>query len=55
CIFQGHRTSYCDHRDRILFIVNKKGRPLTQCKECRELRISKRIHKKCLCPSRKTI
>ncbi|KAJ6534494.1 copper fist DNA binding domain-containing protein [Mycena vulgaris] len=49
CI-KGHRTSTCSHSDRPLFEVAKKGRPTSQCANCRELRRSKRHHSKCVCP-----
>jgi|SRR3984957_2850197 len=48
CI-QGHRSSSCNHTDRPLFEVKKKGRPVSQCEMCRELRHSRRIHSKYAC------
>ncbi|KDQ57224.1 hypothetical protein JAAARDRAFT_288915 [Jaapia argillacea MUCL 33604] len=48
CI-KGHRASSCKHHDRPLFEIKKKGRPVTQCEHCRELRKTKQIHVKCLC------
>ncbi|KAJ3894909.1 hypothetical protein GG344DRAFT_86249 [Lentinula edodes] len=48
CI-KGHRSSTCSHTDRPLFEVKKKGRPVSQCERCRELRQSKRVHSKCNC------
>ncbi|KLO15512.1 copper-fist-domain-containing protein, partial [Schizopora paradoxa] len=48
CI-KGHRSSTCNHSDRPLFEIKKKGRPVTQCEHCRELRKSKQVHVKCLC------
>lgn len=48
CI-KGHRSSSCKHTDRPLFEIKKKGRPVSQCEKCRELRQSKRVHSKCLC------
>lgn len=48
CI-KGHRSSSCKHTDRPLFEIKKKGRPVSQCQKCRELRQSKRMHSKCLC------
>src|ERR1700733_13571948 len=48
CI-KGHRSSSCKHSDRPLFEIKKKGRPVSQCEKCRELRQSKRMHSKCLC------
>jgi len=48
CI-KGHRSSSCHHSDRPLFEIKKKGRPVSQCEKCRELRQSKKIHSKCTC------
>ncbi|EKM60433.1 uncharacterized protein PHACADRAFT_83199 [Phanerochaete carnosa HHB-10118-sp] len=48
CI-KGHRSSSCSHTDRPLFEVKKKGRPVSQCNKCRELRKTKRMHSKCEC------
>ncbi|KAJ4485490.1 hypothetical protein J3R30DRAFT_1364453 [Lentinula aciculospora] len=48
CI-KGHRSSTCSHTDRPLFEVKKKGRPVSQCEKCRELRQSKKVHSKCNC------
>ena len=48
CI-KGHRSSGCQHTDRPLFEVKKKGRPVSQCEKCRELRKTKRMHGKCTC------
>ncbi|TCD60797.1 hypothetical protein EIP91_009510 [Steccherinum ochraceum] len=50
CI-KGHRSSSCHHTDRPLFEVKKKGRPVSQCEKCRELRKTKRVHSKCACSS----
>ncbi|KAJ6626989.1 hypothetical protein B0H10DRAFT_1906506 [Mycena sp. CBHHK59/15] len=49
CI-KGHRSSSCHHTDRPLFEIKKKGRPVSQCETCRELRQSRRVHSKCNCP-----
>ncbi|KAJ7171776.1 hypothetical protein C8R43DRAFT_1231273 [Mycena crocata] len=49
CI-KGHRSSSCHHTDRPLFEIKKKGRPVSQCEKCRELRQSRRVHSKCNCP-----
>ncbi|KAJ7071600.1 hypothetical protein C8F01DRAFT_441873 [Mycena amicta] len=49
CI-KGHRSSSCSHTDRPLFEIKKKGRPVSQCTTCRELRQSRRVHSKCQCP-----
>lgn len=48
CI-KGHRSSACKHTDRPLFEIQKKGRPVTQCFHCRELRKTKQVHIKCNC------
>ncbi|EIW79833.1 copper-fist-domain-containing protein, partial [Coniophora puteana RWD-64-598 SS2] len=50
CI-KGHRSSACKHTDRPLFEIKKKGRPITQCEHCRELRKTKQVHVKCSCGS----
>ncbi|TEB26794.1 copper-fist-domain-containing protein [Coprinellus micaceus] len=51
CI-KGHRSSSCKHFDRPLFEIKKKGRPVTQCEHCRELRKTKQVHVKCICDGR---
>lgn len=48
CI-KGHRSSSCHHTDRPLFEIKKKGRPVSQCDKCRELRKTRRVHNKCEC------
>ncbi|EMD37150.1 hypothetical protein CERSUDRAFT_115065 [Gelatoporia subvermispora B] len=48
CI-KGHRSSACKHTDRPLFEIKRKGRPVTQCDHCRELRKTKQVHVKCMC------
>ncbi|KAJ8700884.1 copper-binding transcription factor [Pleurotus ostreatus] len=48
CI-KGHRSSSCQHTDRPLFEIKRKGRPVTQCEHCRELRKTKQVHVKCIC------
>ncbi|KAG2206571.1 hypothetical protein INT47_008588, partial [Mucor saturninus] len=48
CI-KGHRATHCKHTDRVLVPIKKKGRPSTQCKRCRELRIIRQLHVKCDC------
>ncbi|CDO74799.1 hypothetical protein BN946_scf185001.g47 [Trametes cinnabarina] len=48
CI-KGHRSSNCQHTDRPLFEIKKKGRPVSQCQKCRELRKTKRMHSRCTC------
>ncbi|ORE02782.1 copper-fist-domain-containing protein [Rhizopus microsporus var. microsporus] len=54
CI-KGHRSSHCNHVDRPLFEIRKKGRPVTQCTYCRDLRKTKQVHIKCACNSKKGI
>ncbi|KAJ7112853.1 copper fist DNA binding domain-containing protein [Mycena crocata] len=49
CI-KGHRSSSCTHSQRPLFEVAKKGRPVSQCPTCRQLRQDKKYHSKCKCP-----
>ncbi|KAF8153271.1 hypothetical protein B0H34DRAFT_722916 [Crassisporium funariophilum] len=51
CI-KGHRSSACKHTDRPLFEIKKKGRPVTQCEHCRELRKTKQVHVKCICETK---
>ncbi|KAI8967596.1 copper fist DNA binding domain-containing protein, partial [Mycotypha africana] len=48
CI-KGHRSSKCTHNDRELFEIKKKGRPITQCANCRLLRKTRQLHIKCQC------
>ncbi|KLJ07315.1 hypothetical protein EMPG_17197 [Blastomyces silverae] len=48
CI-RGHRVSNCQHADRPLSHINKKGRPVSQCPHCRGLRKSRTTHTKCEC------
>lgn len=48
CI-RGHRSSSCTHADRPLFEIRKKGRPVSQCPHCRDLRKIKSCHTKCEC------
>ncbi|KAI7883493.1 copper-fist-domain-containing protein, partial [Lichtheimia hyalospora FSU 10163] len=48
CI-KGHRASHCNHKDRPLIEIKKKGRPATQCSRCRELRLVRQLHVKCDC------
>ncbi|ORY92055.1 copper fist DNA binding domain-domain-containing protein [Syncephalastrum racemosum] len=48
CI-KGHRSTKCNHSDRQLFEVRRKGRPVSQCAVCRELRVTKLVHVKCSC------
>lgn len=46
---RGHRVSNCQHADRPLQHINKKGRPVSQCSHCRNMRRSKSAHVKCDC------
>ncbi|CEI93739.1 Putative Copper fist transcription factor [Rhizopus microsporus] len=48
CI-KGHRSSKCEHVDRELIEIKRKGRPVTQCERCRQLRKTKQMHLKCEC------
>lgn len=58
CI-RGHRSSKCDHKDRVLLEVRKPGRPLSSCPHpvgscsCERLVINYTIPKtsECACPS----
>ncbi|KAJ3890118.1 hypothetical protein GG344DRAFT_50218, partial [Lentinula edodes] len=54
CI-KGHRSSACKHTDRPLYEIKKKGRPVTQCEHCRELRKTKQVHVKCICHKEETV
>ncbi|KAF4981540.1 hypothetical protein FZEAL_2674 [Fusarium zealandicum] len=51
CI-RGHRVAQCQHNDRPLQQVSKKGRPVSQCSHCRSLRKSRSLHTNCKCGSR---
>ncbi|KAI9151646.1 Copper resistance protein CRF1 [Paramyrothecium foliicola] len=46
---RGHRVSNCQHSDRPLQHINKKGRPVSQCQHCRAMRKSRAAHIKCDC------
>jgi len=46
---RGHRVSNCQHSDRPLQHINKKGRPVSQCSHCRTLRKSRSAHVRCDC------
>ncbi|KAG9228820.1 hypothetical protein BJ875DRAFT_223174 [Amylocarpus encephaloides] len=50
---RGHRVSNCQHGDRPLQHINKKGRPATQCTHCRSLRKSRASHVRCECGGEK--
>jgi len=51
CI-RGHRSTNCTHNDRPLFYIRKKGRPVSQCTQCRALRKNRSLHTRCECPTR---
>ncbi|KAL9127273.1 MAG: hypothetical protein Q9217_003808 [Psora testacea] len=46
---RGHRVSTCQHTDRPLTHINKKGRPVSQCPHCRGLRKARASHVACEC------
>ncbi|KAI0477184.1 hypothetical protein GGR56DRAFT_393366 [Xylariaceae sp. FL0804] len=46
---RGHRVSNCQHTDRKLQHINKKGRPVSQCDHCRSMRKARSSHVKCDC------
>ncbi|KAI9883894.1 MAG: V-ATPase V1 sector subunit E [Watsoniomyces obsoletus] len=46
---RGHRVSNCQHADRPLLHINKKGRPVSQCPHCRAVRKSRSAHVRCEC------
>ncbi|KAF5688592.1 transcription activator CUP2 [Fusarium denticulatum] len=50
CI-RGHRVAKCQHTDRPLLTVSRKGRPVSQCNHCRTLRNSRSVHTTCKCAS----
>ncbi|KAG9288042.1 hypothetical protein G9A89_017637 [Geosiphon pyriformis] len=52
CI-KGHRSTACHHSERPLFVIKRKGRPITQCAHCRELRKTQKVHVKCTCNEKK--
>lgn len=52
---KGHRSSNCNHIERPLFEIRKKGRPVTQCSFCRDLRKTRQIHIKCSCTDKSKI
>ncbi|RPA96701.1 hypothetical protein L873DRAFT_1829338 [Choiromyces venosus 120613-1] len=51
CI-RGHRVSGCNHSDRKLLPIAKKGRPVSQCNHCRQMRKARSAHVKCDCGER---
>ncbi|KAI1910396.1 transcriptional activator haa1 [Ophidiomyces ophidiicola] len=48
CI-RGHRVSSCQHHERPLSHINRKGRPVSQCPHCRGLRKTRASHVNCQC------
>ncbi|ORX60479.1 copper-fist-domain-containing protein [Hesseltinella vesiculosa] len=48
CI-RGHRVKKCQHTDRPLVAVLKRGRQVSQCNHCREHRTKSGSHVKCTC------
>lgn len=48
----GHRSTACNHTERLLLEVRRKGRPATQCQNCRNLRRLKSLHTRCDCDAR---
>ncbi|KAI7822577.1 copper fist DNA binding domain-containing protein [Gamsiella multidivaricata] len=48
CI-KGHRSTTCNHGERPLHEIKKKGRPSTQCAHCKELRKAKHVNARCIC------
>ncbi|EFX05811.1 copper fist DNA-binding domain containing protein [Grosmannia clavigera kw1407] len=51
---RGHRVSNCQHYERPLQHINKKGRPVTQCQHCRSQRKNRSAHVKCDCGEKTT-
>ncbi|GAN09123.1 copper-fist-domain-containing protein [Mucor ambiguus] len=48
CI-RGHRVKKCNHNDRQLVPIVKRGRQISQCNHCRDLRKTNGTHVKCTC------
>ncbi|KAG5519317.1 hypothetical protein PMAC_001942 [Pneumocystis sp. 'macacae'] len=48
CI-RGHRSSLCDHENRQLFEIKRKGRPVSQCLPISSARAKRSFRAKCLC------
>ncbi|KAI8394316.1 copper fist DNA binding domain-containing protein [Radiomyces spectabilis] len=48
CI-RGHRVKSCQHHDRELVPLSKRGRQVSQCHHCRDLRAVNGTHVKCTC------
>ncbi|PVU93280.1 hypothetical protein BB561_003375 [Smittium simulii] len=51
CI-RGHRANTCNHFNRKLSKIRPKGRPVSQCTHCRDLRKNLKIHIRCACSSK---
>ncbi|KAJ2717193.1 copper-binding transcription factor [Coemansia spiralis] len=49
---RGHRASNCNHTDRALNPIKRKGRPPSQCDSCRTLRLTRKAHVKCECQNK---
>lgn len=54
CI-KGHRVATCNHSDRPLIEIKRKGRPSTACFHCKELRMVRNVNPSgsCKCHSKK--
>lgn len=48
CI-RGHRSASCQHTDRPLLKLRRKGRPIAHCDQCRDLRKALHVYSGCLC------
>ncbi|KAG2175948.1 hypothetical protein INT44_000426 [Umbelopsis vinacea] len=48
CI-KGHRVAQCQHKERPLQPLQRKGRPISQCNHCRGNRLKNKSHVKCTC------
>jgi hypothetical protein len=49
CI-RGHRSQRCEHHDRPLLKLRRKGRPTaSQCDRCSDLRKALGVHARCIC------
>ncbi|KAI7894402.1 copper fist DNA binding domain-containing protein [Mucor mucedo] len=48
CI-RGHRVKKCNHTDRPMIPLVKRGRQVSQCTHCRDLRQTNKSHVKCTC------
>ncbi|EMR08215.1 hypothetical protein PNEG_03384 [Pneumocystis murina B123] len=48
CI-RGHRSSLCDHENRQLFEIKRKGRPVSQCVQMPSERTKKTSRTRCVC------